>query len=175
MTGFFSILRPAAAALLVLILLTAETAAQNALGPVTRLPLPRFASLKSDRVNLREGPSKDHRTRWVYQRAGLPVEIIGEFETWRRIRDAEGGEGWVLQSLLSGRRTALVAPWWKEKTLPLRETPNDGSEVVARLEIGVQASIRACDGQWCRLQGKGFDGYLQQNRVWGAYPAETVR
>ncbi len=64
--------------------------------------MPRYASLKTDRVNLREGPSKDHRTLWVFQRAGLPVEIIGEFETWRRIRDSEGTEGWVLHSLLSG-------------------------------------------------------------------------
>ena len=72
--------------------------------------MPRYVSLKTDRVNLREGPSKDHRTAWVFQRAGLPVEIIAEYETWRRIRDAEGTEGWVLHSLLSGRRTALVMP-----------------------------------------------------------------
>src|SRR5262245_12595892 len=73
----------------------------------TGLPVPRYVSLKTDRVNLREGPSKDHRTAWVFQRAGLPVEIVAEFETWRRIRDSEGTEGWVLHSLLSGRRTAL--------------------------------------------------------------------
>jgi len=66
----------------------------------TGLPVPRYVSLKTDRVNLREGPSKDHRTAWVFQRAGLPVEIIAEYETWRRIRDSEGTEGWVLHSLL---------------------------------------------------------------------------
>ena len=77
--------------------------------PVTKLPLPRYASLKTDRVNLREGPSKDHPTKWVYERAGLPVEITAEFEIWRKVRDSEGVEGWVLHSLLSGRRTALVA------------------------------------------------------------------
>ena len=80
-------------------------------GSGTGLPVPRYVSLKTDRVNLREGPSKDHRTAWVFQRAGLPVEIVAEYETWRRIRDSEGTEGWVLHSLLSGRRTALVMPW----------------------------------------------------------------
>ena len=90
---------------------------QTQIGPVSRLPIPRFVSLKSDRVNLHEGPSKDHRTMWVYERAGLPVEITAEFETWRKIRDSEGTEGWVLHSLLSGRRTALVAPWKKEPLL----------------------------------------------------------
>ena len=83
------------------------------MGSASGLPVPRYVSLKSDRVNLREGPSKDHRTTWVFQRAGLPVEITGEFEIWRKVRDSEGAEGWVLHSLLSGRRTVLVAPWKK--------------------------------------------------------------
>ncbi len=93
-------------------------------GSSTGLPLPRYVSLKSDKVNLREGPSKDHRTTWVFERAGLPVEITAESDNWRRIRDSEGTEGWVLQSLLSGRRTALVAPWKKE-TLDLYAKPSE--------------------------------------------------
>ena len=100
----------------------AQTAPAATAGKATGLPVPRYVSLKSDRVNLREGPSKDHRTSWVFQRAGLPVEIIAEFETWRRIRDSEGTEGWVLHSLLSGRRTALVTPWAKAEATRCRCT-----------------------------------------------------
>ena len=92
------------------LILSPGSAIADPVGPVTKLPLPRFASLKTDRVNLREGPSKDHATKWVYERAGLPVEITAEFEIWRKIRDLEGVEGGVLHSLLSGRRTGLVAP-----------------------------------------------------------------
>lgn len=143
-------------------------------GSASKLPVPRFVSLKSDRVNLREGPSKDHRTSWVYQRAGLPVEITAEFETWRRIRDSEGAEGWVLHSLLSGRRTALVAPWAKQAALPLRAKPDGSAEVIAQLQPGVQATIKSCNGQWCRLTGPGFDGWIDQDKVWGAYPNEKV-
>src|SRR5690349_12112039 len=99
----------------------------------TGLPVPRYVSLKTDRVNLREGPSKDHRTAWVFQRAGLPVEIIAEYETWRRIRDSEGTEGWVLHSLLSGRRTALVMPWAKtgEPPINLLDGPDDKAGIIA--------------------------------------------
>ena len=137
------------------------------------LPLPRFASLKSDRVNLREGPSKDHRTKFIYQRAGLPVEITAEFATWRRIRDSEGTEGWVLQALLSGRRTALVAPWGKNKLFDLHTKADASSPLSARLMPNVQASLKSCNGTWCRITGEGFDGYLQQEQLWGAYPNET--
>src|SRR5436305_4699840 len=72
------------------------------------LPIPRFVSLKSDKVNVRAGPTRDHDVAWIYTRAGLPVEITAEYENWRRIRDWEGAEGWVYHSLLSGRRTGLV-------------------------------------------------------------------
>ena len=70
---------------------------------------------------MRGGPAKDHDVAWVYTRAGLPVEITAEFENWRRIRDSEGAEGWVFHSLLSGRRTALVAPKDKDELVPLHD------------------------------------------------------
>jgi SH3-like domain-containing protein len=145
------------------------------IGSASGLPVPRYVSLKSDRVNLREGPSKDHRTVWVFQRAGLPMEITAEFETWRRVRDSEGSEGWVLHSLLSGRRTVLIAPWKKNDTLPLRAAPAPTAEPLARLQSGVVASVKTCDGTWCLIRADGFDGYIEQAKVWGAYPDEKVQ
>ena len=138
-------------------------------GPVSNLPVPRYVSLKSDRVNVREGPSKEHPTVWVYTHAGLPVEITAEFETWRKIRDWEGAEGWVLHSLLSGRRTALTAPWKKE---PQLLTADDHKTAIAKLSPGVVSSVRSCDGKWCRVSGKDFDGFIQQENLWGVYPGE---
>ncbi|MDE2362293.1 MAG: hypothetical protein KGM42_06405 [Hyphomicrobiales bacterium] len=153
---------------------TPAPAAPQQIGPVTGLPLPRFASLKSDRVNLREGPSKDHRTIWIFERAGLPVEITAEFDIWRRIRDSEGSEGWVLHSLLSGRRTGLVAPWKKGDTFPLRTTPSPDAPLRAQLQSGVIGTIKSCSGTWCRLAGEGFDGWIEQDKLWGVYPGEKV-
>src|SRR5271166_4566254 len=86
----------------------AGAAEQTAVGSATGLPVPRFVSLKSDRVTVRAGPTKDQDVRWVFTRLALPVEVTAEFENWRRIRDREGAEGWVYHSLLSGRRTVLV-------------------------------------------------------------------
>jgi SH3-like domain-containing protein len=145
-------------------------------GSVTGLPVPRYVSLKNDRVNLREGPSKEHRTTWVFQRAGLPVEITAEFETWRRIRDAEGAEGWVLHSLLSGRRTALVVPWSKkpDEVIPLLERADERSPLVARLNPQVLASVKSCAGAWCRVSVGDHDGFVRQDRLWGVYPNERV-
>ena len=115
------------------------------IGSASGLPVPRYVSLKSDRVNLREGPSKDHRTIWVFQRAGLPVEITAEFEIWRKVRDSEGTEGWVLHSLLSGRRTALVAPSKKGIDSILYNKASPKSAPVAKLQPNVIANVRGCD------------------------------
>ncbi|MCW2273100.1 SH3-like domain-containing protein [Rhodoblastus acidophilus] len=160
---------------LVALVLGGPAQAQQAKGSVTGLPLPRYVSLKSSAVNLREGPSKDHATKWIYQRAGLPVEIIAEFATWRRIRDSEGSDGWVLHSLLSGKRTALVQPWKKDAPpLPLRAKPDKEAAITAKLSPGVVANVKKCDEGWCRVLGPGFDGYIQQNDLWGVYPGEKV-
>ena len=154
--------------------LGAPAAVAQQLGSATGLPIPRYVSLKTDRVNLREGPSKDHATKWVFQRAGLPVEITAEFETWRKVRDSEGTEGWVLHSLISGRRTALVAPGKKDDTFKLFAKPSIGAELAATLQSGVIGNIKTCNGAWCLIDGEGFKGYIQQVSLWGVYPDEKI-
>ena len=143
-------------------------------GSASGLPVPRYVSLKSDRVNVRSGPNKDQDVRWVYTRVGMPVEITAEFENWRRIRDWEGAEGWVYHSLLSGKRTAVVLPKQKDELVPLYESSDIESAVVAKLQSGVIGAIKSCTGLWCHFSGKDFDGWIRQERIWGAYPNEKV-
>src|SRR6266513_1372127 len=138
-------------------------------GQPSGLQIPRFVSLKPDRVNVRGGPSKDHDVTWVYTRSGLPVEITAEFENWRRIRDWEGSEGWVYHSLLSGRRTAVVTPKTKDELAALYDRPDPTSAIAARLQVGVVALVKKCASGWCRVIGNGFDGWIEQQRLWGVY------
>jgi SH3-like domain-containing protein len=165
--------------LLALVLLAGQPAAARdgmpiATGSVSGLPVPRFVSLKADRVNVRTGPNKDQEVRWVYTRAGMPVEITAEFENWRRIRDWEGAEGWVYHSLLSGKRNAVVVPTLKDELVALYEHADVESAVVARLQAGVLGALKSCTGRWCEISGKGFDGWIRQDRLWGAYPNEKI-
>jgi SH3-like domain-containing protein len=144
------------------------------------LPVPRFVSLKSDRVNMRKGPGTDYPTAWVYRRAGLPLEVIKEFEGWRQVRDADGVSGWVLQSFLSGRRTALVLPWEVKggrapPKVALRDDDSDRARPVAMVEAGVIANIASCDGHWCRVSIDRFRGYIEQKKLWGVYEGEVVK
>ncbi len=164
----------AALALLMVSGAAAMAAGDHRNGTVSGLPLPRFVSLKSDRVNVRAGPTKDHDVVWVFTRAGLPVEITAEFENWRRIRDWEGAEGWVYHSLLSGRRTALVTAKSKGGLVSLYEKPDVESAVVARLQPGVLGAVKQCAAGFCRFVGDKFDGYIAQTRLFGVYPNEKV-
>jgi SH3-like domain-containing protein len=143
-------------------------------GSASGLPVPRYVSLKSDRVNVRTGPTKDHDVAWVFTKPGLPVEVTAEFENWRRIRDAEGSEGWVYHSLLSGKRTAVVTARAKDQLIAVSDRPNDASDVTAQLQPGVVANVKRCDGKWCRVLGPLFDGWVPQERLWGVYPNEKV-
>jgi SH3-like domain-containing protein len=157
-----------------LVALLAQAAAAQIAGSESGLPVPRYVSLKADRVNVRSGPSRTHDVSWVFTRSGIPVEIVAETENWRRIRDAEGAEGWVYHSLLSGRRTVLVAPASPGEIFVLRAEPQAQAPALAKLYARVQANVRQCDGKWCRISGNGFDGYVEQHRLWGVYPNEAV-
>jgi SH3-like domain-containing protein len=156
-------------------LLLTISAVQAGGGPTTgALPVPRFVSIKADRVNVRGGPDKDHDVAWIYTRVGWPVEITAEFEDWRRIRDSDGTEGWVYHSLLSGKRTAAVQMKSKTDLAALYAKPDDKSTVTAQLQVGVLGTIKHCTGTWCEIAGDGFDGWIQQNELWGVYPDEKV-
>lgn len=169
-------------ALASLVFCVADTAKAQTGGPNSGsgLPIPRFVSLKADRVNLRRGPGTDYPTGWVFRRAGLPVEIIKEFDTWRQIRDAEGTTGWVLRTLLSGRRTAIVLPWARNSSedsaasASVFNSNSSRSRTIAKLEPGVITNLKHCDGSWCRITVENFAGYIEQKNLWGVYENEQI-
>lgn len=140
-------------------------------GPVSGLPLPRYVALRASEVNLRTGPGLRYPIDWVYTRAGLPVEVIDEFETWRRIRDWEGSIGWVHQNMLTGDRRALVVG----KQRLLRRSPDDRATGRALLEPGVVGRLNRCTDGWCQLDVKGIEGWLREDEIYGLTPGENVR
>ena len=142
-------------------------------GPVTGLPLPRFASLGSNRINLRRGPGTQFPIEWTYQRTGWPVEIIREFDVWLLVRDHDGAQGWVQRSFLVGRRHFVV----RGETRPLLRRPEQQAPVVARLDPGVHGRIRRCDAgsPWCEVEVRGTRGWLMRSWFWGTYAGEAVK
>jgi SH3-like domain-containing protein len=150
----------------------AEKPAEPAKGSMTGLPLPRFASLRSDEVNMRTGPGTRYPVDWVYRRRGLPVEIEREFEVWRLVRDEDGVRGWVHQATLVGRRDFVVTG----SEHALRSSAADTAAAVAMLKPGVIGRIRDCPaGQtWCEVQVGDYRGWLKRADLWGAYPDEAV-
>lgn len=139
------------------------------------LPLPRFVSLKSGRANVRRGPSYDQPIVWVYTAKDLPIEILGEYNQWRRIRDSEGAEGWMYQGLLSSRRTAIVAPWKdKNAVFTLKNAPNETAQTVARVQSGVWGRVGSCTGKWCEITIAPHEGWIEQTLLFGVYPNEIL-
>jgi SH3-like domain-containing protein len=166
-------IQAALAALLALVGATLAAAAGNDV-ITSGLPVPRFVSLKADRVTVRGGPDKAHDVAWIYTRTGWPVEITAEFENWRRIRDCDGAEGWVYHSLLSGKRMAAVQLKSKSDLAALYQGPDTHGAVIARLQVGVLGSVKRCTGTWCQISGEGFAGWIEQSALWGVYPDERV-
>ena len=134
------------------------------------LPIPRFVSLRAEEVNLRSGPGVRYPIEWVYQRRLMPVQVVEEFDTWRKIRDWQGTEGWVNKAMLSGRRTALVTG----EIRTLRREPSAESPAVARAEPGVIARVVKCKDMWCKLDAEGHEGWVPRGEIWGVSADEKI-
>ena len=167
-------------ALLAVLLMAAPAVAQSA-NP-SGLPLPRFASTRSEPINVRVGPGQKYEIAWTYVQSGIPVEIVQEFDTWRKIRDSEGDEGWVHQNLLAGTRMGYVQPLLAGAETSLRASPADDAAVRARLAPGLKLTISECDGSWCEVtatqqdpaqRAASYTGYVRQEELWGVYPDEV--
>lgn len=135
------------------------------------LPIPRFVSLRSDKVFMRTGPALRYPIRWIYVRQGMPIEIVQEFDTWRKVRDISGEEGWIHQSLLSGRRNVIVS---NDNGTTLTRKPDLTSKAVVSLEQNVQAAIEICEGAWCKVTSGGFSGWAEKKSLYGVYQSEEL-
>ena len=133
------------------------------LGKETGLRVPRFVSMNSSKVNVRAGPGTRYPIKWVFQRKTLPVQIIAESDTWRKIRDFEGIEGWVHQRMLSGRRRAVVTGAIQQ----LKREPQETAKTVALLEPGVILRLEKCSGAWCLVEGGSYEGWIGRQSIWG--------
>lgn len=164
-----------------LAILVFEPSAAFAADNPSGLPLPRFATTRSTPINVRVGPGTRYDVSWVYVKAGTPVEIVQEFDTWRKIRDVDGSEGWVHQNLLSGKRAGIAAPWRSEGQVALLSRKGDESGVRAWLGPGFRVEISRCDGAWCEVSATApgaehastYTGYLPQGEIWGVYQGES--
>jgi len=138
----------------------------------TGLPLPRFVSLRAPEVNMRTGPGVQYPVEWVYRRRYLPVEIIAEYGTWRKVQDWQGTQGWIHQSMLTGKRTLIVTG----ATRTLRRRPDSSSAAQAKVEIDSIGDIRSCreTDTWCRVDIGGYDGWFRRVDFWGAYDGEKI-
>ena len=143
---------------------------QLEIGRSTGLPVPRFVSLKRDKVNVRFGPGKQYPINWVFTQRGIPVEIIAEFDNWRKIRDYEGTEGWINAGLLNSRRTIMVQGAIRD----LKRTASATARVLLRAEPGVLGELFYCRESWCHVEIEGRRGWLQRGEFWGTLPDEVI-
>ena len=137
----------------------------------TNLKLPRWAALQGEKTYVRAGPGLKYPIKWIFKKEGLPVEIVQEFDSWRKIKDHEGGEGWVHQTLLTGARSVIIQA---DGLVPMRDARQVEARMIARVEPQVVARVERCTPAWCRIQADGFRGWVERNFLWGIYEGEVL-
>lgn len=136
----------------------------------TRKP-PYFASISAGRARMRTGPARNYPASWLYQRADLPVKVTAVFKEWRKVTDPDGTEGWMLATLMSSQRTAIVRG---PEPVEMREAPVATSRLMWRAAPGVVGRLSRCADGWCRLDVKGQAGFVEIGGLWGVEANETL-
>ena len=133
--------------------------------------VPYWASISSGEAMTRTGPGRNYPGVWLYKRRDLPVRVLKRYENWRMIEDPDGAKGWMLVSLLSDRRTAVVKPGEPRE---IRSKADSSSNVRYRAEPGVVAHIDHCKDGWCHVALGKREGYIRTADIWGVNDGEVV-
>jgi SH3-like domain-containing protein len=132
---------------------------------------PYWASIASGQAMTRTGPGKNYPGVWLYQRRDLPIRVVKKYENWRLIQDPDGAQGWMLVTLLSDRRTAVVKPG---DPRPVRVDPNESAKVHYLAQQGAVGRIDKCGNGWCHVEFGKRDGYIRTADIWGVGDNEVV-
>ncbi len=135
-----------------------------------RVP-PYWASIASGEAMMRTGPGRNYPGIWLYKRRDLPIRVVQTYPNWRKIEDPSGQQGWMLVTLLSDRRTAMVKPG---NPRDIRVEPNFAAAVRYRAEAGVIGRIDKCDASWCRIEIGNRKGFIAQSDLWGLSDREKL-
>jgi SH3-like domain-containing protein len=160
-----------AALLTACLIAAAGTAQERQVARKTQGDMTRFASLRADDVNVRAGPGVRYPVKWKFVQRNLPVQIIAEYDTWRKIRDWEGAEGWVHRAMLSSRRSLIMIGQGQT----MRKDATDDSAAVARLATGYVVMVSRCERVWCEVEADGYEGWIKRDNVWGIFPGEKLK
>jgi SH3-like domain-containing protein len=136
------------------------------------LPVPRYVSLKFDKVNARAGPGDDHRLLFVYRVRGLPVQVVAETSEWRRVCDPEGSLVWVHKRTTDGRRMVMNT---RPAPISLLKHPRPEAKPAAFLNSRALAALDHCEKGWCRVKADGVSGWAREGDLWGTAEAPQCR
>lgn len=136
----------------------------------TKLKIPRMVSVKAEGVNVRAGPGISYAIKWVLMRRHYPVEIIAEYQSWRKVRDWEGAEGWIFHSALASTRSVII----DDNNVVLRRLSSSSSPAVARPAAGVVGLVETCESLWCFVKIRSYQGWIERDNLWGLYPDEQL-
>jgi len=122
-----------------------------------------YLSLKKDKVYVRYGPGFDSPIKFVYRKINLPIKQIDKKENWRRIIDLKNNSGWIHRSQLKSINSIISL---EDKIL--FKKPSNFSKPLAKIKKGRVLVLEKCDGVWCKVKSKNFEGWIKTNNIWGS-------
>jgi SH3-like domain-containing protein len=140
------------------------------IGSATGFKIPRFVSLKSNEVNMRIGSGTIYPIVLQYTTKNFPLEVIEEYDLWRKVKDIEGNEGWIKKTLLKGGdRFGIIIE--KEKINALIFSKPRG-KIIGEIGKNNIVLLDTCLLEWCFIEFNKYEGWVNKKSIWGVYKDE---
>ena len=124
-----------------------------------------FLTLRYDKVNLRQGPSREYPVKIFYTKKYLPVLIQDKSYNFKKIRDHENNTGWIHVSQLSKKKAAIIT----DKDQIMFSGPTIYSKPIVKLEVGRLVKIFKCENKWCKARSDKYKGWIKKSSLWGRF------
>ncbi len=123
---------------------------------------PKFLSLKNQKVNVRYGPGFNFPIKFIYVKKYLPVQVIDSKENFRRIIDHKKNSGWIHVTQLRKANSIIVL----EDKIVFRRN-SKFSEPIIKVKKGRMVLVEKCLESWCNVKTDKYNGWLENDKVWG--------
>ena len=126
---------------------------------MTGFEIPRYASLKSNDSNLRVGPSTNYPILIKYIENDFPIQIIEEYQDWRKIIDINNNSGWLHKRLIKGNRSGIIVSL-NDKNILVYNTVF--GKIIGEVSPGSIVNLKKCKQNWCLIKIGNHKGWINK-------------
>jgi SH3-like domain-containing protein len=119
-------------------------------------------SVSANEANIRSGAGNNFDVLWKSEKY-FPLNVVKKVGDWYQVKDFQGDEGWVHQSLVGNTPSVITT---KDKN-SLRSEPKPDAKILFSVGPGIPFKVLKRNNKWILVEhADGDKGWIHESTVW---------